>query len=72
MFAKQLTRSGHVTRFTVTGARSGGWELIVEQDSRVVRRVSYTDWHRVERALRTVSDQVRDLEASGWREVPAQ
>ena len=29
---------------------ASGWEVRHEQDSRVVKRVRYDDWHRVERA----------------------
>jgi hypothetical protein len=29
-----------------------GWELKEELDNRVVRATTYTDWHRVERAVR--------------------
>ena len=50
MFAKELRQAGHTKRFTISQAGSEGWEVRVEQDSQVVRRVHYTDWHRVERA----------------------
>lgn len=42
-------------RVTVTHA-DHGWEVREEREGEVVRRVTYTDWHRVERAL-----QVFDL-----------
>ena len=50
-FARELTQAGHTRRFTITEAGSVGWEVRVELDDRVVRRVCYTDWHRVERAI---------------------
>jgi hypothetical protein len=68
MFAKELTQAGHIKRFTITQAGSAGWEVKVEQDSRVVRQVCYTDWHRVERAAQMISMQVSELEENGWRE----
>ena len=68
MFVKELTQAGHVRRFFIGDAGDKGWEVRVEQDSRVVRRVCYTDWHRVERALATLTRQVLELEAHGWRE----
>ena len=37
-------------RLTVARA-SGGWQVVEEHNARVVRTVTYTDWHRVERAL---------------------
>jgi hypothetical protein len=68
MFAKELRQAGHTKRFTISEAGSDGWEVRVEQDSHIVRRVCYTDWHRVERAALVMSLQVSELEASGWRE----
>jgi hypothetical protein len=68
MFAKELRQAGHTKRFTISQAGSEGWEVRVEQDSHVVRRVCYTDWHRVERAAQLMALQVSELEESGWRE----
>ena len=68
MFAKELRQAGHTKRFTISEAGTEGWEVRVEQDSQVVRRVCYTDWHRVERAVLMLSRQVSELENSGWRE----
>ena len=31
-----------------------------------MRRVCYTDWHRVERAVLLISLQVSELEENGW------
>jgi hypothetical protein len=67
MFAKELTQAGHTRRFTITEASELGWEVREEQDSRVVRQVHYTDWHRVERALSVIALQVVALEEEGWR-----
>jgi hypothetical protein len=68
MFAKELTQAGHTKRFTISDAGSDGWEVRVEQDSQVIRRVCYTDWHRVERAVQMLSLQVSELEENGWQE----
>jgi hypothetical protein len=68
MYAKELTQAGHVKRFSISEAGAGGWEVRVEQDSHVVRRVCYTDWHRVERARLMMSLQVSELEEKGWEE----
>lgn len=67
MFNKQLTQAGHVRRFTIQEASGYGWEVREEEDSRVVRRVRYDDWHRVERAMITMRERVLELEESGWR-----
>jgi hypothetical protein len=71
MFAKELKQAGHTRRFSISDAGSEGWEVRVEQDSEVVRRVCYTDWHRVERAVLLLSRQVSELEDKGWRETQA-
>ena len=68
MFAKELRQAGHTKRFTISAAGSDGWEVRVEQDSEVVHRVCYTDWHRVERAALLLSRQVSELEEDGWLE----
>jgi hypothetical protein len=67
MFAKELINGGHTRRFTIDESVEG-WEVRVEQDSTVVRRVQYTDWHRVERALLGLVQEVSDLEDGGWTE----
>ena len=67
MFTKELTQAGHVRRFTIREDSGRGWEVREEQDSHVVRRVRYDDWHRVERALLTMREQVLALEESGWQ-----
>jgi hypothetical protein len=68
MFTKLLTRSGQVRRFSIiTDELGDGWELRVEQDSEIVRRTHYADWHRVERALRLIEREVSELEDLGWQ-----
>jgi hypothetical protein len=66
MFAKELTQAGHTRRFVISEAGASGWEVRVEQDSRIVRQHRYTDWHRVERALTAMSEQIGELERQGW------
>jgi hypothetical protein len=67
MFEKKLTNHGHTTKFSVTEGGEG-WEVRVEEDSRLVRRAMYTDWHRVERAVSKMTSEASELERSGWRE----
>jgi hypothetical protein len=68
MFHKELTHAGHTKRFVITEAGSLGWEFREEQDSHVLRKVCYTDWHRVERAISALSRHVVQLEREGWTE----
>ena len=67
MFAKALTHDGHVRRFSISDAGQDGWEVRIEQDAAIIRRLCYTDWHRVERALGAMELEVMALERSGWR-----
>jgi hypothetical protein len=71
MFTKVLVQAGHIRRFTIRAAGGYGWEVREEQDSHVVRNVRYDDWHRVERALLTMRQQVLQLEEDGWRAAAA-
>ena len=67
MFKTELRQAGHVRRFTIRQASGSGWEVREEEDSRTVRSVRYDDWHRVERALHAMRQQVLELEESGWQ-----
>ena len=68
MFAKVLMHAGHTRGFSVSDLGQEGWEVRIEQDSDVIRRRCYTDWHRVERALRVIAVEVERLRETGWRE----
>jgi hypothetical protein len=69
MFEKTLTHHGHTTTFTVSEAGGDGWEVRIEEDSRLISRARYTDWHRVERAVSKMTLDASELERSGWREL---
>ena len=66
MFAQELTHAGHVRRFEIRSEGAEGWEMRVEEDSALVRRKRFTDWHRVERALTRVALEVAELQNAGW------
>jgi len=67
MFAKELHNDGHIRRFSIRENGRDGWDVREEQDDRVLRQVSYSDWHRVERALNSFRVQIGQLEDRGWR-----
>jgi hypothetical protein len=57
----------HKKRFSIV--QTGHfWEVLEEQDSQVVRRRVYDDWHRVERAKRVFTQEVASLCQAGWVE----
>ena len=67
MFSKELRQAGHRRLFEVSTLRPNGWEVRVVEDSEVVRRASYSDWHRVERAINAMEREMSQLEAAGWQ-----
>jgi hypothetical protein len=66
MVSREYTHEGHTTRVTVT-RRDGGWQLVEERDLKMVRDVTYHDWHRVERAMHVLemagNPQVREFDS---------
>jgi hypothetical protein len=64
-FIKELRHRNHTRRYTIQPTESG-WQVLEEQDSRIVRQACYTDWHRVERARRAFALEVSQLKAQGW------
>jgi hypothetical protein len=50
MLTREYTSAGHVSRITLTKSRTG-WDVREERDDTVVKRMHYSDWHRVERAI---------------------
>ena len=69
MFSKELRHAGHRRLFEVSPLLSSGWEVRVLEDSEVVRRVCYSDWHRVERAINAMEREMSELVAQGWRAI---
>jgi hypothetical protein len=67
-FVKRLRNADHIRRYSIVPTGSG-WEVREEQDSRVVRQVHYTDWHRVERARRAFTLEVSNLREQGWEAI---
>ena len=67
MFTRHLRNADHTRRYSIAETPAG-WEVRKDQDSQVIRRVEYTDWHRVERARRSITLEVNALEAAGWQQ----
>jgi hypothetical protein len=63
MIEQRLTHAGHTRRFLIEHATLEGWIVKEELDSEVLNRTRYSDWHRVEQAVRM---QVTRLERDGW------
>ena len=71
MFAKSLRYLEQTRRYSIAPTESG-WEVREERDSEVVKQVRYQDWHRVERARRSIAIELDDLQRQGWSEVTNQ
>jgi len=68
MYARTFRYGTHVRQFTVSSSMLSGWEVKDEQDVRVLRRHTYNDWHRVERAMLTFAVEATRLLGEGWTE----
>jgi hypothetical protein len=66
-FEKTIRNAEHTRRYTIRTADTG-WEVRAEQDNQSLRRVFYDDWHRVERAQRTMMEELDELTRTGWVE----
>ncbi len=64
---KNLRYQDHTRRYSIATTPTG-WEVREEVDSEVVRREQYRDWHRVERARRSIDTRMQDLRQQGWAE----
>ena len=67
-FSRKLQYLEHTRRYSIA-ATEDGWEVREERDSEVVRRERYQDWHRVERARRSIAIELKDLRARGWADI---
>jgi hypothetical protein len=68
MYVRVFEKAGQTKRFSITAASGKGWDVREEHDSRVIRSVRYTDWHRVEFARMTFAREAATLASAGWRE----
>ena len=67
-FTKKIQFLDHTRRYSIV-TTDDGWELREERDSELVRQAHFQDWHRVERATRSISIELDDLRNQGWVEV---
>ena len=64
-FDKRLRFQDTTRRFAILPTATG-WEVREERDSQVVKQVQLQDWHRVERARRTITIELKKLQEKGW------
>lgn len=68
MYTRVFQKAEHIWKFTITPAGEAGWQIKDERDSEVVRSISCTDWHRVERARTAFARLAASLREEGWYE----
>ena len=66
MYAVTLRKDAEIRRFSITATEPSGWEVREEQNSQLVSRHVYDDWHRVERAQMGFAQAVDSLVGEGW------
>jgi hypothetical protein len=69
MISRELVKTGHTVSFVIHRAHTAGWDLTIERDHVIVRHARLGDWHRVERALGRITQEIEDLQTHGWTEV---
>lgn len=67
-FTRTLQFLDHTRQYSIA-ITDDGWELREVRDSELVRQARYQDWHRVERATRSISIELDDLCTKGWKDV---
>jgi hypothetical protein len=72
MFALTLRQANHERRYSIVRTGMLGWEIRLEEDSKLQRLDHYQDWHRVERALALFNRETLQLQESGWRVIETQ
>ena len=72
MFALTLRQANHVRHYSIVRTGLAGWEIRLEEDSKLRRLDHYQDWHRVERAMALFSLETLQLQESGWRVIESQ
>ena len=65
MFSKSLRNREQTRRYSIS-VTATGWEVREERDSEVVKKVQYQDWHRVERARKSIAMELDALQRNGW------
>jgi len=66
MFDVNVVSANRVRHYSVAPAAVAGWEVKLEENDAVRWREIYEDWHRVERRLDRMKQEVSDLVEQGW------
>ena len=71
MFDVNVVSANRVRHYSVAPANATGWEVKLEENHAVRWKENYQDWHRVERILNRMRQEVSALVEQGWTVLPA-
>ena len=66
MFDVNVVSENRVRHYSIGRATEVGWEAKLEENHSVRWKETYEDWHRVERTLTRMKQEVSDLLDQGW------
>ena len=71
MFDVNVVSANSLRHYSIAPASAAGWEAKLEENHAVRWREIYEDWHRVERMLARMRQEVSELVEQGWTVLPA-
>lgn len=71
MFDVNVVTANRVRHYSIALADAAGWEVKLEENHALRWKEHYQDWHRVERMLTRMRQEVSDLVEQGWMVLPA-
>jgi len=66
MFDVNVVSENRMRHYSIGRATEVGWEAKLEENHAVRWKETYEDWHRVERTLTRMKQEVSDLLDQGW------
>ena len=71
MFDVNVVSADRVRHYSIAAASGAGWEVKLVEGQAVQWQETCEDWHRVERMLTRMQQEVSALVAQGWTIQPA-
>ena len=70
MFHVNVVSADRVRHYSIAPATEVGWEVKLVEGDAIRWQETYEDWHRVERRLSRMQQEVSDLVEQGWTILP--
>jgi hypothetical protein len=71
MFDVNVVFANRLRHYSVARTNAAGWEVKLEENHAVRWKENYQDWHRVERIVNQMRQEVSELVEQGWTVLPA-